>query len=51
MQEAVANMLKIAPEYAKGLFGLYKEYVKAGFTSKQAMQLICAFVSTMGGDK
>ncbi len=49
MQEAVAEMLKVAPEYAKGMFGLYTEYLKVGFTTEQSMQLICTFTAQLRG--
>ena len=42
MQEAVANMLKCKDEYAKGVFGIYKAFVVAGFTRREAMDLVKA---------
>jgi len=40
MQEAVANLLKVKDEMAKGLFEMYKAYQKAGFKKKEAMELL-----------
>lgn len=44
MQEAVANIIKIKDEYAKGLFELYEAYQKAGFKKEEAMQLLLSLI-------
>lgn len=45
MQEAVANMLAMSSEYAKGVYGLYKSFRVAGFNEGQALYLIGRFMS------
>jgi len=40
MQEAVANLLKVKDEMAKGLYEMYKAYQEAGFKKKEAMELL-----------
>ena len=40
MQEAVANLLAVKDEMAKGFFEMYVAYQKAGFTKEEALDLV-----------
>jgi hypothetical protein len=45
IQEAIANLLNVKDEIAKGAYGLFKAYTEAGFTEEQAIKLVisCLF--------
>jgi hypothetical protein len=45
MQEAVANLIRVKDEYARGLFAIYSAYQEAGFTKKESMELLKAFIT------
>lgn len=45
MQEAIANLLRVKDEYAKGLFAIYEAYQEAGFTKKESMELLKTFMT------
>lgn len=44
MQEAIANLLRVKDEYARGLFALYRSYQEAGFTQLEALELLKAML-------
>ena len=42
IQEAIANLLLVKDEIAKGAYELFKAYENAGFDKQQALQLVFA---------
>ena len=44
MQEAVSTLLAVKNEYAKALYEMYIAYTNAGFSKKEAMELVKTFM-------
>lgn len=40
MQEAITSLLGVKAEIARGAYGMYEAYLKAGFSPEQALELV-----------